>query len=574
MLKTTLKKAAALLLALFFGAVLLRAETASSWDGERLNLETNIQKRVEDALSKIIPENQFVLVVHVEPWGQQIDSKGNVVDEGDGYFLPGVPERTHFDNSQVSVKDLVNAVKPESAMFKRFIKQISVTLVIDQDIPEQTVDKVRELTRQLVGLDPQRGDTLNVQRTAFQKAPLPIIDNSSIYRLQNNLKNYWVVILLTLILFCVGIFALFMFGPLRGFLNRFVQVLPTLKPQDDGGGYPRMGPGDMPYMPYFPPGFSLPGAPQAGGAGSNFSGMLQVENPNRVSLPFSFIREDNLGNLAILLSRESPEKAAVVLGYLPPEWISRVLMRITPALQSEIASSLATTRQLLPEQVEDIEQDLRRRLDYMIGGPDRLSAIYESLDMEGQKRMLDSLKDTRPEVADEIRKQSLLFEDLEKLDAPSLKAILRDIDLQTLVTSLQNVSESFLKRILENIPAGKAQIVREELEVKKMGGPAVAEAQRKVATVARRLRKEGHVNIPQIETPAAGAPATRYSGSGTLRDSLKLPPALKSGAPVVEGITTKKPGESQDIEDRIKKFMKRDTGQERYPQDDDTLPGA
>jgi flagellar motor switch protein FliG len=81
--------------------------------------------------------------------------------------------------------------------------------------------------------------------------------------------------------------------------------------------------------------------------------MLQVENPNKITLPFSFIREDNLGNLSILLSRETPEKAAVVLGYLPPEWISRVLMRIDPGLQNEIASHLATTRQLLPEQAVD-----------------------------------------------------------------------------------------------------------------------------------------------------------------------------------------------------------------------------
>lgn len=563
-MKKPLKQLALIGAVLFIGAGALIAE--SSWDSERLNLETNIQKRVEEALSKIIPTGQFVLVVKVEPWAQQIDSNGKPVDSGDGYFLPGVPERTRFDNS-VNVKDLATALKPESSIFKRFIRQISVTLVVDQDIPEETVDKVRELTRQMVGLDPQRGDTINVQRTVFQKAPVAMIDNSSIAQLQNSLKNYWVVIVLTLILFCVAVFFLFMFGPLRGFLNRFVQVLPTLKPQDEGQY--RMGAPDMPYMPFFPGYGALPGG-QAAGAGSNFSGMLQVENPNKVSLPFSFIREDNLGNLAILLSRENPEKAAVVLGYLPSEWISRVLMRVDPSMQSEIANHLATTRQLLPEQVEDIEQDLKRRLDYMVGGPDRLVSIYESLDADSQKRMLDSLKDSRPEVMDEIRKRSLLFEDLEKMDASSLKAILREVDLQTLVMSLHGVSEAFAKRILEHVSAGKAEIIKEELEVKKtFAGSLVADAQRKVAMVARRLRKEGHVSIPLAES---SAPTTRYGGS--LRDNLKLPSALKGNEPVVEGVTTKKPAETpKNIEDRIKKFMKRGDNEERYPQSDDTLPG-
>lgn len=547
--------------------VCLSVGAQSSWDSERLMLETNIQKRVEEALSKIIPPGQFVLVVRIEPWAQQTEDV-KTDDASDGYFLPGVPDRPRLDNS-VNVKDLASALKADSGMFKRFIKQISVTLVVDQDIPEETVDKVRELTRQMVGLDPQRGDTLNVQRTVFQKAPVPIIDNSSIFKLQNSLKNYWLIISLSLILFCVAIFILFMFGPLRGFLNRFVQVLPTLKQQEEGG-YPRMGPGEMPYMPFFPGYGALPGGGGGGGPNSNFSGMLQVENPNKIALPFSFIREDNLGNLAILLSRENPEKAATVLGYLPPEWISRVLMRIDTSLQSEIASHLATTRQLLPEQVEDIEQDLKRRLDYMVGGPDRLLAIYESLDADAQKRMLDSLKDTRPEVGDEIRKRSLLFEDLEKLDVGSLKAVLREVDLQTLVTSLSNVSESFLKRVLENVSAGKAEIIREEVELKQnFAGPVVAEAQRKVAAVARRLRKEGHVNIPQVES--SSAPTARYGGS--LRDSLKLPQGMKKET-VVEGVTKEPPAPPKNIEDRIKKFMKRDSpDKERYP-GDGKAPGA
>jgi hypothetical protein len=43
---------------------------------------------------------------------------------------------------------------------------------------------------------------------------------------------------------------------------------------------------------------------------------------------------------------------------------------------------------------------------------------------------------------------------------------------------------------------------------------------------------------------------------------------------VVEGVTTKKPSETpKNIEDRIKKFMKRGDNEERYPQSDDTLPG-
>ena len=155
----------------------------------------------------------------------------------------------------------------------------------------------------------------------------------------------------------------------------------------------------------------------------------------------------------------------MVLGYLPPEWISRVLERLDPRLQTDVATSLATTRQLLPEQVEDIEQELKRRLDYLIGGPDRIFAVYESLEPDAQRRMYESLRESRPELAEDLRSRTMLFEDLNRLDSPALKSLLREVEIQTLVMALRGAAVSFRDRILEHVSQGKAQIVREELEL-------------------------------------------------------------------------------------------------------------
>jgi len=545
-------------LALF--SISLMAEP--SWDTERLNLEMSIQKRVEEAISKIVSPGQFVLVVRVEPWAQPIDTATGrpVEDQRSGFYLPGVPERQRFDGSDDNVKRLVESLKPESPIFRRFIRRINATLVLDQDLSDEVVGKVREITREMIGLDPGRGDTLNIQKTVFQRpvAPAMLVD-TNITKLQKSLQSYWLIISLSLILFCITVFFLFIFGPLRGFLNRFVQVLPTLKASDGGNRYGRMGGMEMqmpPQLMGMPYGY-LPQAP-GGASPANFSGSLQVENPNKNVSPFGFIREDHLGNLSILLSRETPEKAAVVLGYLPPEWISRVLTKIDPALQSEIASHLATTRQLLPEQVEDIEQDLKRRLDYLVGGPDQMIAIYESLDVDAQRRMLENLKESQPELAEDLRKRTLMFEDLEKLDVGSLKAILREVDLQTLVLSLRGASQELLRKILENVPGGKAEIIREELELTDVvPGKATMDAQRKVALIARRLEKEGHIQIPQI---TSAIPSARFGGS--LKDTIKLPSGFKFHEPVISGDSPGMVQEGEvakkgDITDRIRKFMSR-----------------
>jgi len=541
---------------------------SNSWDSERLELEMSMQKRVEEALTKILPMGQFVVVIRVEPWSQPIDSKGQPIEEEpQGYYLPGVPARNKFDSTADQVKKLVDTVKPDSPIFRRFIRRITTTLVVDKDLDEATINNVRELTRQLVGLDPQRGDTLDIQRSSFQK-PTIVIDNSGISKLQVELQKYWLVVGLSLLVLFFLLFALFVFGPLRGFLSRFVQILPTLKPIDTGRSS-RILSEELPQMLPALLGQHM-GMLQGGGvtmSAPTFSGSLQVENPNKTSLPFGFVREDHLSNLAVLLARETPERAAVVLGYLPSEWISRVLNQIDSNLQSDIAAHLAIPKQLLPEQVEDIEQDLKRRLDYLIGGPDRLISIYETLDPDAQKKMLENLQVVKPELAEAIRRRALIFEELFRLDTADLKAILREVDLQTMILCLQGQPKEFTDRILENISQGKAEIIREELDVNK-GGPTRGskDAQRKVILIARRLIKEGQIRIPEVQGNSSSA---RYV---PLRDAIKLPPGLEiENSADKQGTGSGKKSVEEDIEERIRRFMGRG-GSERERYSDGGVP--
>ncbi len=536
-------------------AVLASLQAEPSLDSERLDLETRMQSRVESALGKILPPGQFVVVVRVEPLSNKANTPEPASKDDQAYYLPGVPVRHSYDGSGDQIQNLVDTLKPDKNTFQKFIKRIQVTLVLDQDLADESVTKVRELTRQLLSLDAERGDTLDIQRTVFNKTVVEAPSTpTGILLFQKEVRSYWLLIALVLALVIVGVFVLFVFGPLRGFLNNFVQILPTLRTEGGAGRIslemPQMMPMNSPY--------GLPAGMGGSMTPASFSGSLQVDNPNKNVLPFGFIREDHLSNLAILLARETPEKAAVVLGYLPSDWISKVLARLEPAMQTDVAASLATTRQLLPEQVEDIEQDLKRRLDYLIGGPERIFSVYESLDPEAQKRMMESLKVSRPDIVEQLRQKTLLFEDLDRFDAAALKSILREVDLQTIVSALKGVTAGFKSHILEHMSQGKSEIVRQELELSDGApGKATAEAQRKVITIAKRLEREGQIHVPTVDP---SSPATRYGPS--LRSTLKLPPGLRRGDVIAADTAG-----ADDIKDRIKRFMDRPTDEtkERYP---------
>jgi hypothetical protein len=158
-----------------------------------------------------------------------------------------------------------------------------------------------------------------------------------------------------------------------------------------------------------------------------------------------------------------------------------------------------------------------------------------------------------------------MFDDLIKLDAVELKTILREVDLQTLVMSLQGVPKEFMEHILTHVSQGKAEIIREELELNKIvPGRATRDAQRKIALIARRLEKEGQIRIPEVHDDITSA---RY---GSLRDVLKLPSGMKleeAAAPADNA----PPGENktdENIEERIRRFMARGAyDKERFPND-------
>src|SRR5204862_3494834 len=115
-----------MLCVLLFGSVALYA-VETSMDGERLDLEMRMQTRVEEALAKILPAGQFVVVVRVEPVTKILSQKEEAPAEQDGFFLPGVPSIKKMDGSADAIRKLTDQLRPEKEVYHKFIKRITVT---------------------------------------------------------------------------------------------------------------------------------------------------------------------------------------------------------------------------------------------------------------------------------------------------------------------------------------------------------------------------------------------------------------------------------------------------------------
>jgi flagellar motor switch protein FliG len=466
-------------------------QDTSGLDKERIELENNFQSRIDNALSKLIDPKEFVAIVNVE-----LIEKGITVSEGERrktYILPGVPERRKIGEKEEPRTEPI-------VVYKYSIKRIIVTLTIDTRVPDEKVSEITDIVTKLVGLNAERGDELNIKRTQLyvkEETKAESISNiekkqSTWKLLLNQLVNSKDIVWILVIGFVSLILTIFLFGPLRKFFSEIIAILPKMKV---GGEITATG------------GFGGRGGGVAGGSAADTTAWggkttLTLEKPKMLGneeTPFSFIEKKNIDKLNLLIKDKTPEQISIIINYLQPELASEVLSKLDPKIRAQVLMTIPWEKQFSPEEVTALDKELRRNINYLVGGTDVILNIYETADKETQKQMMQILNDHRPDLAEKIRQRNIEFEDLIQFDKATLRTILREIPLRSLAMALKGASEELKDLIFETLPEGMVQILKEEIEFSQtISSVRIEEEQRKIIQLIRRLQDEGRVEIKPI----------------------------------------------------------------------------
>ena len=109
---------------------------------------------------------------------------------------------------------------------------------------------------------------------------------------------------------------------------------------------------------------------------------------------------------------------------------------------------------------------------------------------------MESLEIEEPELADEIRKKMLVFEDILLLDDRAIQRVLRDVPTDDLALALKSTNEQVQNAIFNNMSKRLAVMIKEDMEFM---GPVrmkdVEEAQQKVVNIIRKLEDSGEIII-------------------------------------------------------------------------------
>ncbi len=229
---------------------------------------------------------------------------------------------------------------------------------------------------------------------------------------------------------------------------------------------------------------------------SKLTASLQVK-------PFEFIRKTDAQQLLNFIQDEHPQTIALILSYLPASQSALIISALTPDKQADVAKRIAVMDRTSPEVIKEVERVLESKLaslvnqDYtIIGGVDSVVDILNAVDRGTEKHILESLEIEEPELADEIRKKMLVFEDILLLDDRAIQRVLRDVPTDDLALALKSTNEQVQNAIFNNMSKRLAVMIKEDMEFM---GPVrmkdVEEAQQKVVNIIRKLEDSGEIII-------------------------------------------------------------------------------
>lgn len=219
--------------------------------------------------------------------------------------------------------------------------------------------------------------------------------------------------------------------------------------------------------------------------------------------PFSCLRKTDPKHLVNFIGSEHPQTIALILSYLDPEQAAMVLGALPQEKQADIAKRVATMDTTSPEIVKEVEMVLDQKISTVVderfayaGGVQTIVDILNRVDRGTERLIIETLEQENPDLADEIRNRMFVFEDINILDDPAIRRILREIDTKDLAKALKGSSDELLNRMLKNMSQRAGEMLREEMEFL---GPIrlreVEEAQQSIVRIIRRLDEAGEIII-------------------------------------------------------------------------------
>ncbi|MBM4358934.1 MAG: hypothetical protein FJ096_12590 [Deltaproteobacteria bacterium] len=215
---------------------------------------------------------------------------------------------------------------------------------------------------------------------------------------------------------------------------------------------------------------------------------LEAAPPETVA---ALLAEETDQLVAALLARLDPKRAAPILEAMPTEREAAILMRLTKMTDlplnvlEDVATALAADLPQTSTETSVALDGVKRAADILNSGGRQMSAT-----------ILEAIEEKQPELARDMRLAMFTFVDLARLDAKSMRTLLREVPTERLTIALKGASQDVIDAIFLGLSERAAALIRDDLEVLgKVRKSEVEGARQEVVQVALRLEADGVLDL-------------------------------------------------------------------------------
>jgi flagellar motor switch protein FliG len=124
--------------------------------------------------------------------------------------------------------------------------------------------------------------------------------------------------------------------------------------------------------------------------------------------------------------------------------------------------------------------------------------ILNLADHSTEKRVIESLMEADPALAEDIKKRMFVFEDIVLLERGSVGALARRIDPELLLRAMKAAPEVVRSFVWDCLPAADSESLKARLEA--MGRLRLSEveaAQQRIVATIREMEESGEIVLPR-----------------------------------------------------------------------------
>ena len=231
---------------------------------------------------------------------------------------------------------------------------------------------------------------------------------------------------------------------------------------------------------------------------------LKSEGEPESKKPFDFLEELADEQLIALLEVEEPRIVAIALAQVAPERQMKVLERLNPETKGQVLMQIGSLQNVPLEGIVNVASELRTKslylrkgVEFARGGGKNVADILGQMSPFEEEQFLETITRENPELADEIKKYHLTFDDIiEKFPSDILRGLLNAVELDQLAVAVKGVDQEKVDELVEMLPQ-KKQAMFEPVE-KPLPKREVDTARKVIVGSAKQLEESGEVNLADI----------------------------------------------------------------------------